>query len=348
LYFILLAVFTFSSARLDLSFASSNVKVGLYYYPWYTEGNGTGHWNGRREWTVVDTPVLGFYSSNDTSVIKQHLDFFKELDIDFFIVSWWGPHNIEIDYAVTALFEVVMEYAPWLNLTVMIEPFNEQLGPETYNFTEVLNYIYESYYLEFSNIWMSLYDKPLLCWFNGYNMTGGLNQSGYLDGGYCNIGKIKSDERFESRILGHNSYVDWYFVTPCSVDDSLDPVLSTDGFISVEPRYDDQYLGRKKISTYDEGLYDYQWGKVINLTKGGKVNFVAIYSWNEYHERSQIEPHINADGEHISPPFNKTKHYIAEIKQLGQSYPYMSLIYVIVGIVIGVLLTLLCIYKRRK
>jgi hypothetical protein len=29
-----------------------------------------------------------------------------------------------------------------------------------------------------------------------------------------------------------------------------------------------------------------------------KINYVIIYSWNEYHERSEIEPHIGPDGEY--------------------------------------------------
>ena len=335
------------------SIRSSNVRVGLFYYPWYSGGNGTGHWNGIKKWTVVDTPVLGHYDSGNESIIRQHILWFEELGIDFLIISWWGIHNVDIDRAVDAVFRTVSADAPWLNLTIMVEPFNEAGGPEGYNFTEVFNYVYDAYYARYEQIWMKLDSKPLLCWFNGYNMTGGTNPQGFPSGGDFNRMKIQSDARFESRILGHNPYVDWYFITPCSVDNSPEPVLSKDGFISIEPRYDDQFLGREKNSTFDEtykeGLYDQQWSKAVSLTREGRVKLIAIYSWNEYHERSQVEPHYNTDKSCALSPFCKTARYILQVKNAEKEPPYLLLICTAIGVATGVVLTWAwCTHKPRS
>jgi len=332
--------------RLCFGSSSSNVKVGMFYYPWYTGGNGTGHWNGIKEWTVVDAPIFGYYDSGNESIIKQHIDWFEELGIDFLIISWWGIHNVGIDRAVDAVFRTVNITAPWLNLTIMIEPFNEAGGPEAYNFTEIFSYIYDAYYTRYRQIWMKLDSKPLLCWFNGYNMTGGTDEQGLPSGGDSNRMRIQSDARFESRILGHNSYVDWYFITPCSVNSSSEPVLSKDGFISVESRYDDQFLGRKRNSTFDEtyeeGLYDQQWSRAISLSREGRVKLVAIYSWNEYHERSQIEPHYNTEKSYVLSPFCKTARYILEVRNLEKQPPYLLLLCLVSGVAIGAVLTWVC------
>jgi hypothetical protein len=299
------------------------VKVGIYYYVWYTDGNGTYHWNGNKNWTVVDIPILDFYNSTDEDVIKKHLDWFKYAGIDFGIISWWGPNRYE-DNATKQVFNVTKNYAPWMKWTIMVEGFNESYGPESYNFPAIFDYIYNTYVVPYRDNWLELNGKPLLCWYNAWNMTGAVNGNGQLVGGWSNIPKIYNDTRFESRILGHNSYVDWYFCTPCSVDNSTAPKLCVDGFIAVEPRYDDKYLGRDKNSAYDERLeylYWLQWNKVLMHRQNGEVNLVVIYSWNEYHERSQIEPCNDTTSVHADNPYfllNKTKEYVEKLRAMPE------------------------------
>ena len=147
------------------------------------------------------------------------------------------------------------------------------------------------------------------CFYNDEKMTGIQAQRG----------QIHSDSRFAARIVGHSSYVDWWFSYPCSIDSrELPPVSSKDGVFCVEPRYDDQYLGRDTNSTFDEslaeGLYDKQWKEAIKLAREGKVHYVTVYSWNEYHERSQIEPHTAKKGNNVTSLFFRTKNYIDWIK----------------------------------
>lgn len=84
-----------------LHYSSKPVKVGVYYYVWYPH-----HWNGTKEWTVVDVPILGYYASNNESIIKQHLDWFKYAGIDFGNISWWGPNSYE-DNATTNIWDEI-------------------------------------------------------------------------------------------------------------------------------------------------------------------------------------------------------------------------------------------------
>lgn len=56
-----------------------------FYYPWYPQ---TWTVNGAH---VFYQPSLGYYSSDDQSVVDQHLQDLDYAKIDVAIASWWGP-----------------------------------------------------------------------------------------------------------------------------------------------------------------------------------------------------------------------------------------------------------------
>jgi len=300
----LLIVTSLVSAR--PSFCSdSKVKVGLFYYVWYEGGLGNGHWNSSSQngWTVIDTPTIGFYNSSDPNLIRQHLKWFGELGIDFLIISWWGSASLQgyqfADTATKMVFDVINQTNSPIKITLMVEDFNQS---GIYDFTAIYDYIYYNYAVQYPNEFFNLNGQPLVCWWNSdvTNTTENRN-------------KIGNDTRFASRIIGHHDYVDWYAWRPCSVDSEDYPItlprLSKDGFTCIEPRYDDSHIGRTSTfdENYTEGLYDRQW--TWELKQGENVSIIAIYSWNEYHERSEIEPHITNGTMELSP-FTKTYQYI--------------------------------------
>jgi len=105
-------------------------------------------------------------------------------------------------------------------------------------------------------------------------------------------------------------------------NDIGDPYISPDGEVTVVPRID-SYFGNASgyqqgylrfDSTLQLGLYCYEWNYL--LSHKGEVKLVLIYSWNEYHERSAIEPH--ADG--TSPMasnylLNLTASFVSQLEQ---------------------------------
>jgi hypothetical protein len=294
------------------------VKAGVFYYVWYQGVYGSGHWNGTLGWTVIDTPLLGFYNSDDVSVIRQHLDWFEELGISFLIISWWGASSLGVNDSIdlftnevtNTIFQVISTDNYPIQVALMVEGFNESYIPGkdgTYNITAIYDYIYDTYYSKYPNIFLKLYGRPLVCWWNQPNMTGDPNPN------LKNIQQIHNDTRFVGRIIGHHSYVDWQAWRPCSANSSETPVFNpNDGVVIIEPRYDGSHIGQGAGSvfdpTYSQGLYDSQWNYVLHNMD--EINYVIIYSWNEYHERSEIEPHIGPDGEYVLLPFAKTYHYI--------------------------------------
>jgi hypothetical protein len=69
-----------------------------FYYPWYGTPDISGnwsHWPPDGSTKITDHPLLGFYDSNNESLIKKHIDMAKEAGVDGFIVSWWGINSFE-------------------------------------------------------------------------------------------------------------------------------------------------------------------------------------------------------------------------------------------------------------
>ena len=91
-----------------------------------------------------------------------------------------------------------------------------------------------------------------------------------------------------------------------------------DGCVALAPRFDDEHFRPGGVPPYDpnptRGWYERQWRWV--LEHRSKIKIIAIYSWNEFHERSAIEPHNDATA-HTGPYhlYNLTKHYIQELRQ---------------------------------
>jgi hypothetical protein len=69
-------------------FDSSRGLIGAYYYPWYWKSRWT-------EQPVTDTPKLEHYSSDDKAVVRQHIQWARQADLDFFIVSWLSEEGKE-------------------------------------------------------------------------------------------------------------------------------------------------------------------------------------------------------------------------------------------------------------
>jgi hypothetical protein len=73
---------TYSPARNNKNIEK---KVLAFYYPWYNKDN----WFLKGKKVVSHIPLLGFYSSSEPKVLREHILWAKGSGIDGFIVSWW-------------------------------------------------------------------------------------------------------------------------------------------------------------------------------------------------------------------------------------------------------------------
>jgi glycoprotein endo-alpha-1,2-mannosidase len=72
---------------------AGKVKVGAYYYAWYSKVDWQHVGVDANGSTANGTPLLGLYSSNDPVLIAKHIDWATGHGIDFFVNSWSGPNS---------------------------------------------------------------------------------------------------------------------------------------------------------------------------------------------------------------------------------------------------------------
>ncbi len=303
----LLFLFLFTAAPL-VGAASpaprSPPQVGAFYYAWYDPAQAES-WEYPK---IQDKPILGYYNSCDPAVIEQHFAWLSDLHIDFIAVSWWGFYNQSdwdnfMNNATQQVFQVARENITNVKVTLMVEPFNES---GTYNFTEIYNNAY-SLFEEYPTVYFRVDGKPLLCFFNGENMT--------------SPSVFQRDDRFTVKIVGNNPFTEWQYDGVTEKNNPSDAVpFPRDRQISVSPRFDDFYV-RGDNETVDaklEYLYAQQWAQALNYSNQNAVDCITITSWNEFPERTAIEPHIDATASNHDPYllYNITKGYIEELKGL--------------------------------
>jgi hypothetical protein len=161
----------------------------------------------------------------------------------------------------------------------------------------------------------------VICFFNNQNLT--------------DNGSIPVDERFNTILVGQQNYTQWIYM-------DLNPYDYRDlgqNQISVTPRYDESNLSDRPghvvvDSDLTQGVYDREWKNAIQLFRNGSVNTILISTWNEFPERTAIEPHHDATAVNQSTDFlyDKTKYYIAQIRH--PTSPSLLPIYLFVGITV--------------
>ncbi len=294
-FIIMLLIFNviFISLYFNLRIKSENVLVGTFYYVWY---DNTRHWNDDPLNIVVDIPYTkyytGYYSSINETLIFYQLKLIEECGIDFLIISWTSKNSFE-DNASKKVFKIIKENNLRLKVALMVEPVCDY-DSDLNKFMELKKYIFENYIQPYSDQYFYWNNKPLLGFFVPLNPP--------------------DDQLFSIRVIGEQPYAHWPYW-------SVPPKISKDGVVAILPRYDDSYLSRdNKIvidKHYTKKLYDNQWDFV--LRNKDKINLVLITSWNEYHERTMIEPHIDftARIENYYPEYiyDKTKSYIQNLKE---------------------------------
>jgi hypothetical protein len=285
------------------------ILVGAYYYPWYGNSDGSGglgsrHWNDSAHGQVVDQPVIGYYSSMNLTELKWQVEMMEDAGFDFVLVSWWGAFGFEDN--ATKKFLEADEACGWpLKFAILIEPYD---ADEDMDYPALYSYINDAYAEPYADNYLNWQGKPLLGFFNPLHPP--------------------ASEDFTTIVIGQTEYVDWIlwaasnssFTCPDIVENE-DERVSADGYISVTPRYDDYYLylagSRDKFMRFDvdytEGMCGRQWRLALVREDKGEIAAVVLFSWNEYHERSAVEPHIDLCGADPYLNYDLTKAFITQL-----------------------------------
>jgi hypothetical protein len=297
LFFLVLAPL----AVLPAHASSRGPVVCVYYYVWY---GGPDHpWINYR-----DTPVLGLYNSSHLSVIARHLAWLRDLGVDCLIISWWGPGHYT-DKVAQKVFELLPSYG--LKAVIFVEPYLGSDHPEYYNKTwwsQTLAYIKENYIDKYPESYLYIDGKPLVPAFNPIGLA---------------YDPRPDFPQYAIRIVGNDidnaKYQDWDYWPDYDRGLTGQLRIRRDGYVAIAPRYDDEHFRPGGVPPYDpdlsKGWYVKQWKYI--LKHRSEIGVIAIATWNEFHERTMIEPHNDATAVEKDPYYlySLTQHYIEKLRE---------------------------------
>ena len=299
---------------------NSTIPVGVIWYLWYgnaTTGAGgleSPGWNATScpgGGAVVDRPNLGYYVSDSNQTFETQIGEMHSAGISFAIVSWWGPFTQgqagAVNKAMHDLFSYLKSTNSSFKVAVMVDAFPGTCNPPlpSVPMSQVYDYVYSNFAAPYKQWYFNWEGRPLLMTFNP-------------------VEPLYNDTRFTSKLIGNyacepvntcpnhglDQALDWvwweapaqYFEGQAgslnATNDEGQPVISADGEVTLVPRIDSYFDRGYQNGSYlrfdanlSEGLYGEEWNYV--LSHKSSVRLVIIYSWNEFHERTAIEPHID-------------------------------------------------------
>ena len=122
--------------------------VYAHYYPWYSSSPQFRHWNGgdptrpdpQDNLATTSYPSLGPYASLDVAgTLDQHMQWLVQAKVDVLIVSWWGQGSYE-DSAVGGILDRAAGYG--LRVCFQIEPYAGRSAAST---VSDIVYLYAQY-----------------------------------------------------------------------------------------------------------------------------------------------------------------------------------------------------------
>lgn len=324
---------------------AQTAPVGVVYYLWYGNattgvgGLGSPGWNSTScpgGGAVVDKPNLGYYISDSNQTFRTQISEMQSAGISFAVVSWWGPFTQgeagAINKATHDLFSYLKATNSTFKVAVMVDAFPGTCNPPLPNvpMSQVYDYIYGNFAAPYGRWYFDWLNGPLLVTFNP-------------------VEPLYNDTRFTSRMIGNyacrpvetcaghssNQKLDWiwwdapaqYFGGQAgsmnATNDEGQPVISQDGEVTLVPRIDSYFDRTYQGGSYlrfdpniTQGLYQEQLNFVLSHI--ASVRLVLVYSWNEYHERTTIEPQAFRNSElQENYLLNATSTFISGLGQQG-------------------------------
>lgn len=290
-----------------------SIRMAAFYYPWYFTpefDGGWDHWDEGPFDPPLDIasdyyPVLGAYSASDPEVLAQHFAWLREAGVGVIISSWWGRGN-PTDQALPLMFAIADHYG--LKIAFHIEPYD---GRSAERLVEDIHYLYDQYGDHPAFFWTnetsrySSDDRPKGVFFIWASAVPDGNSAvvapeywqeamdrlhaenpgaivltdqndphwvmgGHFDGSY-NYGVLEQDQVGYTWALGLPTGA-WYVP-------GINP-----GFSARRIGYEDWVDTPRR----DGDTYNDRWERMFAV--GVEPALVAITTFNEWHEGTQIEP----------------------------------------------------------
>jgi hypothetical protein len=293
---------------LPLSLHAGNEKLTfIYYYPWYAsvEHDGRwGHWEENNHQPPFDIsssyyPKLGSYSSQDYEVVDQHMRWIQRMGVQVLIYSWWGRDD-NTNYNAEKVFDTADKYG--LKVAFLIEPYLTRTPRRICDDIEYLQNRFSKHKAFFQMKWHDQRQPPR------HRSMFFLYDPDYPDSNLRNT--IRNIHETDQNPIVLLQSTDASLIERTGADgifayeayqplEKLYPgianeVRKRDGIFvpSVSPGFNiNRTFGEKSAMQRlrrNGKNYDDWWESVL----ASDTNYVAVISFNEWHEGTQIEPAV--------------------------------------------------------
>ena len=264
------------------------IPVMAYYYIWYDEPS----WNRAK----TDYPILGRYSSDDRSVMEQHIRWAKDAGIDGFIVSW--KSTFKLDRRLEQLISVARDED--FHLWIIYQGLDFERDPLPIEHVEADFEYFMKQYADESVF--TLVDRPVVILSGTWEFSA--EEIAQLTAPYGESLYILASER---NIEGYNRVADsvdgnayyWSSVNPNTFPGYEEKLLAfssavhKDGGLWIAPAapgFDARLVGGTSVVGRAGGQTLRQ---EMDTALKSAPDAIGLISWNEFSENSHIEPSLN-------------------------------------------------------
>jgi hypothetical protein len=266
----------------------SQVPLLAYYYIWYTPTS----WNRLK----IDYPLIGRYSSDDVSVMREQVAMARQAGLTGFLVSW--KDTPKLDRRLAALRSVAA--AAGFKLGIVIEGRDFYGNPISMSDVRMSFGYLAAHYA--SDPVFDIFGKPLVAWSGTWLYS--ISQLRSVTSAYGSRLTIVATEKEPSDYkliasLFHGDAYYWSSVNPQhtpgyhkKLGEFSSVVHQTGGLwiAPAAPGFDARLLG---------GVMDVRRRRgqtlrlELNAAMRSSPDAIGLISWNEYSENSEIEPSEN-------------------------------------------------------
>ncbi len=262
--------------------------VLAHYYIWFEPTS----WNRAK----IDFPAAGRYSSDQRSIMTEHVASAKSVGIDGFIVSWKSTEVL--DPRLETLMEVAAEHDFKLAITFQGLDFNRDRLPPN-RIGDDLDLFVERYA---DDDVFQIFDKPLVVWSGTWEYTREeiaavtSARADHLNilaseknlGGYARIADVVDGNLYYWSSVNPDTFPDY----PTKLIEMGNAVRAQGGIwiAPAAPGFDARLVGGQTVVERAGGdTLRAQWQGATESVPDA----IGIISWNEFSENTHIEPSQN-------------------------------------------------------
>jgi hypothetical protein len=272
-------------ARAPAAEPRAPVDLWAYYYIWFNVSS----WNRAK----TDFPVLGRYSSDEPSIMREHIRLARQVGIDGFIVSW--KSTPVLDPRLEQLVKVAEEERFKLGIIYQGLDFERRPLP-----IERITLDLSRFRRQFADSPVfDAFGKPLVVWSGTWEFSRKeLETVAARHRGELRIlasERNPDDYRPKAPIFEGNAYY-WSSVDPRSYENYVhklqamaDVVHDSGGLwlAPAAPGFDARLVGRPTVVDRAKGE---TLRRQLDAAQSSEPDAVALISWNEFSENTQVEP----------------------------------------------------------